>query len=182
MKLEIVTGMPSVVLRPLQVQDADELFLLVNQNRERLRAWLPWLDEAKTQTDQVTFIQRCSECALKGTEFHYAILVGGDIAGMVSFHHIDKRNRSATIGYWLAKSMTGQGIMTAAVKALIAEGFEDLELNRIQARVETSNDPSQAVCERAGFKKEGVLREAEWLYDHCVDITMNAVLKSEWRK
>ena len=118
----------------------------------------------------------------KETEFHYAILVGGDIAGMVSFHHIDKRNRSATIGYWLAKSMTGQGIMTAAVKALIMEGFEDLELNRIQARVETSNDPSQAVCERAGFKKEGVLREAEWLYDHYVDITMNAVLKSEWRK
>jgi ribosomal-protein-serine acetyltransferase len=78
--------------------------------------------------------------------------------------------------------MTGQGRMTAAVKALIAEGFEDLELNRIQARVETSNDPSQAVCERAGFKKEGVLREVEWLYDHYVDITMNAVLKSEWRK
>ena len=72
--------------------------------------------------------------------------------------------------------------MTAAVKALIAEGFEDLELNRIQARAATSNDPSQAICERADFKKEGVLLEAEWLYDHCVDITMNAVLKSEWRK
>jgi ribosomal-protein-serine acetyltransferase len=182
MKLEIVTEMPSVVLRPLQVQDADELFLLVNHNREHLRAWLPWLDEVKTQTDQVKFIQRCSECAAKGTEFHYAILVGGDIAGMVSFHHIDKRNRSATIGYWLAKSKTGQGIMTAAVKALVAEGFEDLELNRIQARVATSNDPSQAVCERAGFKKEGVLREAEWLYDHYDNLTMNAVLKSEWRK
>jgi hypothetical protein len=83
MKLEIVTEKPSVVLRPLQVQDADELFLLVNHNREYLRAWLPWLDEAKTQTDQVKFIQRCSECAAKGTEFHYAILVGGDIAGMV---------------------------------------------------------------------------------------------------
>jgi ribosomal-protein-serine acetyltransferase len=78
--------------------------------------------------------------------------------------------------------MTGQGIMTAAVKALVAEGFEDLELNRIQARVATSNDPSQAVCERAGLKKEGLLREAEWLYDHYVDVTLNAVLKSEWRK
>src|SRR5260221_10795184 len=157
MKLEIVTEMPSVALRPLQVQDADELFLLVNHNREYLRAWLPWVDDAKTQTDQVKFIQRCSECAAKGTEFHNAIFVGGDIAGLVSFHHFEKRNRCATIGYWLAKSMTGQGIMTAAVKALSAEGFEDLELNRIQARVPTSNDPSQAVCERAGLKKEGVL-------------------------
>ena len=132
--------------------------------------------------DQLKFINKCSERAAAGIEFHYGILVGGDIAGLVSFHHIEKRNRCATIGYWLAKSKTGQGIMTAAVKALVAEGFEDLELNRIQARVETSNDPSQAVCERAGLKKEGVLRQAEWLYDHHVDVTLNAVLKSEWRK
>ena len=68
MKLEIVTEMPCVVLRPLQVQDADELFLLVNHNREHLRAWLPWLDQAKTRDDQVKFIQRGSECAAKGTE------------------------------------------------------------------------------------------------------------------
>jgi RimJ/RimL family protein N-acetyltransferase len=86
---------------------------------------------------------------------------GGKIVGIISFNRIEKHNRCATMGYWLAKSQTGRGIMTAAVKALIAEGFEDLELNRIQARVATSNDPSQAVCERAGFKKEGVLREAE---------------------
>jgi ribosomal-protein-serine acetyltransferase len=107
---------------------------------------------------------------------------GGKIVGIISFNRIEKHNRCATMGYWLAKSQTGRGIMTAAVKAFIAEGFEDLELNRIQARVETSNDPSQAVCERAGLKKEGVLREAEWLYDHYVDVTLNAVLKSEWRK
>jgi hypothetical protein len=43
-------------------------------------------------------------------------------------------------------------------------------------------DPSQAVCERPGLKNEGVLREAEWLYDHYVALTMSAVLKSEWRK
>jgi ribosomal-protein-serine acetyltransferase len=86
------------------------------------------------------------------------------------------------MGYWLAKSQTGRGIMTAAVKALIAEGFENLGLNRIQARVATGNHPRQAVCERAGLKREGVLRQAEWLYDHYIDLTMNAVLKSEWRK
>jgi ribosomal-protein-serine acetyltransferase len=56
--------------------------------------------------------------------------------------------------------------MTAAVNALIDEGFQHLELNRIQARVATGNYPSQAVCDRLGLKKEGVLRQAEWLYDH----------------
>ena len=38
--------------------------------------------------------------------------------------------------------------MTAAVKALIDEGFKQLALNRIQARVATGNYQSQAVCDR----------------------------------
>ena len=84
------------------------------------------------------------------------------------------------MGYWLAKSHTARGYMTAAVKALIDDGFKHLELNRIQARVATDNYPSQAVCDRLGLKKEGVLRQAEWLYDHYVDLTMNSVLRSEW--
>jgi ribosomal-protein-serine acetyltransferase len=81
----------------------------------------------------------------------------------------------------LAKSKMSRGYMTAAVKALIDEGFQQLELNRIQARVATANFPSQAVCDRLGLKKEGVLRQAEWLYDHYVDLTMNSVLRSEWK-
>jgi ribosomal-protein-serine acetyltransferase len=72
--------------------------------------------------------------------------------------------------------------MTAAVRALIDDGFQHLELNRIQARVATANYPSQAVCDRLGLKKEGVLRQAEWLYDHYVDLTMNSVLRSEWNQ
>jgi hypothetical protein len=71
-----------------------------------------------------------------------------------------------TIGYWLAKSYTGRGFMTAAVKALINQGFQQLELNRIQARVATGNHVSQAVCNRLGLKSEGILRQAE-----CFTIT-----------
>ena len=78
------------------------------------------------------------------------------------------------MGYWLAKSQTGRGFMTVTVKALIDEGFQQLELNRIQARVATDNHRSQAVCDRSGPKKEGVLRQAEWLYDHYVDLTITA--------
>jgi ribosomal-protein-serine acetyltransferase len=101
---------------------------------------------------------------------------------MISFSSIEKHNRCATAGYWLAKSQTGRGLMTAALKALIAEGFQHLELNRIQALVATGNYPSQAVCDRAGLKKEGVLRQAGWLYDQYVDMTMNSILRTEWKE
>ena len=72
--------------------------------------------------------------------------------------------------------------MTSAVKALITAGFEYLGLNRIQARVAINNYQSQAVCDRAGFTKEGVLRQGEWLHDHYVDLTINGLLKPEWKR
>jgi ribosomal-protein-serine acetyltransferase len=177
---ETKTEIPSLKLRLLREEDAEELSLRVDQNREHLRQWMPWLDGAKDTSDQLNFIQRCSEGAAAGTAFHYALISGGEIVGIVSFNSVAKLNRCATMGYWLAKSQTGRGLMTVAVKALIDEGFQQLDLNRIQARVATDNNRSQAVCDRVDLKKEGVLRQAEWLYDHYVDLTMNSVLRSEW--
>jgi ribosomal-protein-serine acetyltransferase len=162
-------------------QDAEELYLRVDQNREHLRQWMPWLDETKSPSDTLNFVRRSLEGATAGTQYSYAILLGDEVVGVVGFNNIEKLNRCATMGYWLAKSKMGKGYVTAAVKALMDEGFQQLELNRIQARVATANYPSQAVCDRVGLKKEGVLRQAEWLYDHYVDLTMNSVLRAEWK-
>jgi ribosomal-protein-alanine N-acetyltransferase len=42
---------------------------------------------------------------------------------------------------------------------LISFGFEEMELNRIEATTHTENQRSQHVLEKLGFKKEGILRE-----------------------
>jgi ribosomal-protein-serine acetyltransferase len=106
---EIKTEIPSLKLRLLKEEHAEELSLRVDQNREYLRRWLPWLDEARDTSDQLKFIQRCSEGAAAGTTLHYAILSGGEIVGMVSFNNIEKLNRCATMGYWLAEAQTAKG-------------------------------------------------------------------------
>jgi RimJ/RimL family protein N-acetyltransferase len=117
---DIPTELPSVVLRLLKEEDAAELSLLVKQHREYLREWLCWADQPNNPADQLKFINTSSERAVAEMEFQYAILAGREIAGIVSFNNIQKRNRCATLGHWLAKPHTGRGIMTAAVKALIA--------------------------------------------------------------
>jgi ribosomal-protein-serine acetyltransferase len=178
---EIETEIPSLKLRLLKEEDAEELFLRNDQNRHHLRQWMPWLDETKSASDTLNFIRRSLEGATAGTQYSYTLLLDDELVGVVAFNNIEKLNRCATMGYWLAKSKMGRGYMTAAVKALMDEGFQQLELNRIQARVATANYPSQAVCARLGLKKEGVLRQAEWLYDHYVDLTMNSILRSEWK-
>jgi ribosomal-protein-serine acetyltransferase len=178
---EIKTEVPSLILRLLREEDAEELYLRVDQNREHLRWRASWVDGTTTKSDTLKFVRCCLESAVSGTGFHYALLLDSEIVGLVTFSSIEKINRCATMGYWLAKSQTGRGLMTTAAKTLISEGFRQLELNRIQARVATENYPSQAVCDRLGLKKEGILRQAEWANYHFVDLTMNSVLRSEWK-
>jgi ribosomal-protein-serine acetyltransferase len=177
---EIKTEIPSLRLRLVREEDAEELSLRINQNREHLRQWSSLVDETKTASDTLKFVHTCLEAAASGTGFRYALLLNREIIGSVTLNTIEKINRCATMGYWLAKSQTGKGLMTTAAKTLISEGFRQLELNRIEARVPTDNHPSQAVCDRAGLTKEGVLRQSQWLYDHFLDMTMNSVLRSEW--
>jgi ribosomal-protein-serine acetyltransferase len=72
--------------------------------------------------------------------------------------------------------------MTKGCQALISYAFNDLELNRIEIRCATGNRKSCAIPERLGFVKEGVVRQAEWLYDHFVDHIIYGMLASEWKK
>jgi ribosomal-protein-serine acetyltransferase len=179
---EIKTEIPSLILRLLREEDAEELYLRVDQNREHPRWRASWVDGTTTKSDTLKFVRTCLESAVSGTGFHYALLLDGEIIGLVTFNTIEKINRCATMGYWLAKSQTGRGLMTTAAKTLISEGFRQLELNRIQARIATENYSSQAVCDRLGLKKEGVLRQAEWVNDHFIDLIMYGVLRNEWKQ
>jgi len=55
-------------------------------------------------------------------------------------------------------------------------------LNRNDINRERQWDRSQAVCHRAGLKKEGVSRQPEWHYDHFLDMTVNSILMTEWKE
>ena len=93
--------MPSLILRLLREEDAEELFLRNDQNRDHLRQWMPWLDETKSASDTLNFIRRSLESATAGTQYHYTLLLDGGLVGVVAFNSIEKLN--ATMGYWLAK-------------------------------------------------------------------------------
>ena len=72
----------------------------------------------------------------------------GPIGG-IGFHtRTDELRHSAAIGYWLGKPFWGRSIMTNAVKAMTAYGFETLGLVRIDARVYKGNEASTRVLEK----------------------------------
>lgn len=97
----------------------------------------------------------------KPVEINLAIEINREVAGGLGLAKIDRINRNAEVGYWLAKKFWGKGVMTEALQEITRLGFEKLKLIRIYAYVFASNRASQRVLERAGFVLEGKLKRHE---------------------
>lgn len=179
--LLLLTDQPALRLRLLREENASDLFALVDRNRSWLRAWLPWIDGNTSAQHSLTFIKWMQGRHAEGYGFSCGLFFEGRLVGVAGPHVIDSQNRACQIGYWLDQAHTGRGLMISAVRALVAHAFTTMQLNRVEIRAATGNYASQAVCERLGFIREGVLRDAEWLYDHYVDLTVNSLLEREWR-
>lgn len=179
--LLLLTDQPALRLRLLREENASELFALVDRNRAWLRAWLPWIDGNTTPHHSLTFIQWMQGRHADGHGFSCGLFFEGRLIGVAGPHVIDSANRACQIGYWLDQAHTGRGLVTSAVRTLVVHAFTIMQLNRVEIRAATGNHASQAVCERLGFIREGVLRDAEWLYDHYVDLTVNSLLAREWQ-
>ena len=168
-------------LRELAMSDADGLFAVCDANRQFLRQWLPWLDRTRSVSDTRGFIENAIRQRDNNQGFQALILVRGSIAGLVGYHRIDWANRHTSLGYWLAESFQGRGLMTRSCQVLVDHAFAALNLHRLVIACAPGNARSQAIPKRLGFTFEGVMRENEWLYDHYVDHEIHSQLQSEWQ-
>jgi ribosomal-protein-serine acetyltransferase len=171
---------PDLFLELLHPRHNQKIFNLVDQNRVYLREWLPWVDSTKGVEDTNKFIFMTMQQYADDLGFQTCIMSQDRIAGVIGYHAINKAHHLGSIGYWLGKEFWGQGLMTKAAHRVVAEGFKNLALNRIEIRCATGNKRSRSVAERLGFKLEGVLRQPEWLYDHFVDHAVYAMLQEEY--
>ncbi len=107
---------------------------------------------------------------------------GARLAGVAGLHPVDWPNRQSALGYWIGPEHEGQGLVTLACRALLHMAFKEYGLHRMELRAATGNARSRAVAERLGFTLEGVVRGAEWLYDHYVDHAVYSLLEQEWHE
>jgi RimJ/RimL family protein N-acetyltransferase len=81
------------------------------------------------------------------------VYVGGS-----GLHSFDWSVPKCETGYWLRTGYTGQGLATEAIAAITAFAFSALGMRRVEALPDDENLASCRVCERTGYKLEGVLR------------------------
>ena len=91
----------------------------------------------------------------------WAIVVDGEAVGGIGIElHSDIERVSAEIGYWLGEAVWGRGIATEALRAVTAEAFARYELTRIYAVPFADHQASIRVLEKAGYVREGVMRQS----------------------
>ncbi len=170
-----------LVLRLLDEDDAAPLYALIDANRAHLRQWLPWVDNEQSVETARAFLRSAQRQYADNRGGQYGIWEREQLAGVVGQHPIDWGNRAGSLGYWLGAAFQGRGLMTRACRVLVTHMFRDLGLHRVEIRAAPGNRRSRAIPERLGFRQEGLLRDAEWLYAHYVDLVVYGMLAHEWQ-
>ena len=160
----------------------EEVYSVTDANREHLRVWLPWVDGVKSADDTRAFIRKALEQFARDDGFHAGVWEDGKYVGGVGFHWINRNNGFTEIGYWLARSAEGRGIMTAACRSMINHAFSIWKLNKVEIRCAGGNHRSRAVPKRLGFTEEGTLRQINKIGSTYHDIVVYGMLAGEWQR
>jgi len=169
-----------LVLRPLQGKDLDDLFEYT-QDEETAR-YVTWnANQAIEQAEQ--FLNYVLSNYEQGKEAPWAIVwkETGKMIGTIDFIHLLlDDNKQAELGYALSRQLWGKGIVTEAVARVMAYGFEELKLERIQARCMEGNIGSARVMEKVGMTYEGTLRRLIFIKEEFHDVKMYSMLRDEY--
>ncbi|AMP20476.1 hypothetical protein AZF37_04215 [endosymbiont 'TC1' of Trimyema compressum] len=113
-------------------------------------------------------------------EFVRAIDWEGEAVGTISLlRESDIYSLCGEAGYWLGEPFWGEGIMTKALKDIVAYGFETMGLVRIWAEVFAFNKGSARVLEKVGFLKEATLKSRIFKNGVVSDSYIYAIVKEK---
>ncbi len=103
----------------------------------------------------------------------------GQPIGSISVVHLNDQVASAEIGYCIGKAWWQQGITAEALDRVIRFLFDEVGMNRIEAKHDVNNPNSGKVMQRCGMTFEGIHRQADWNNQGLCDVACYAILKSE---
>jgi RimJ/RimL family protein N-acetyltransferase len=140
---------PGLVLRPLEMSDAEALFA-AHSDPHAHQYWSSAAHKSVAQTAAYIEDTIAVGHAWAITES------GGAALGRIALFQL--REGVADIGIIMRPDATGRGFASKALALVCEYGFDTLELHRIGADVDPDNSASLSLFFRAGFQREGLLR------------------------
>ncbi len=169
-----------LILRPLRMSDAQDLYAYARD--PQVSRHVLWSAHTSVMQSR-QFLRAAIRQYRKGLPGSFAITMkdSGRMIGTVGFVWVHPEYRSAEVGYSLNREYWNRGIMTEALRAVVAFGFDELRLNRIEAQHETENPASGRVMEHVGMQYEGTLRQRLMNKGKFVDVKLYAILRDDPR-
>jgi ribosomal-protein-alanine N-acetyltransferase len=152
----------NVVLRVPQMSDFGEWAALREASRDFLTPWEPiWPADDLTRASFRRRIKRYSEDQRSDLAYAFFVFRKHDdaLVGGLTLANVRRGCAQAgSLGYWMGAAYARQGLMTAAVKAVLPFVFATLKLHRVEAACIPANVASVRLLEKTGFSREGFAR------------------------
>lgn len=164
-----------LVLREIIDRDAEALFRVCS-DQEWLRLW--GFPVHRTVDDTRAVIAQLKQAYNDRTHLRWGICLRGsdEVIGSVGFYRFVRQHFRAETTYEQARSVSGNGYMTEALRAIVQYGFEHLELHSIEAGIDPDHPASIKVAERVGFQREGYLHENYYFQGRFYDTVLYTIL------
>lgn len=169
---------PRLLLRRIAVGDAADMFDYARREEvTRYLMWNPHTDIRMT-TDYLRYLQQRSRI---GDFYDWAVVErqSGRMIGTCGFSRFDFNHDVGEIGYVINPDFQGKGYATEAVERVIAFGFAQLPLHRIEAVFIEGNERSRRVMENVGMTFEGYRREGMLIKRAYRTVGVCSILRDE---
>jgi len=152
---------------------------------ERFRAWAaatPWWYGTGRVPDADAFLAEWGAHAFEGPATErgrvFVIEEKGEAAGAIAYNDIHPVHRACELEIVLNEAHTGKGCGPDALRALSDWLFASMDVHRVYAMPHADNPRAHRAYEKAGFTREGLLREAERFDGAFVDDVLYARVRS----
>ncbi|MFD2681762.1 GNAT family N-acetyltransferase [Bacillus seohaeanensis] len=168
-----------LILRQVTKEDASSLLNYLSNEDVMKHIGLEPFKSIDDALDEISWYQSIFE---KKTGIRWGITLKdqGEVIGSCGFLNLVSKHYRSEVGIELSEEHWGKGIASEALEAVIKYGFEQMNLQRIEALIEPPNLPSQKLVERQGFIREGLLRSYEFTVGKFDDLYMYSLLKQDF--
>jgi ribosomal-protein-alanine N-acetyltransferase len=172
-----------LVLREPRDEDAPALLAYYVRNDERFARWEPErVDDLDYHLRWIAW--RRGESALgRGRSFLALDPAANDaLAAIVNLYQIDHgASHSAVLGYSADGGYEGKGYASEAVQAVVKHAFETLQLHRVTANYQPTNERSAKLLRRLGFVVEGYARDMLYMRGTFRDHVLTSLANPAWQ-
>ncbi|MEO7664354.1 MAG: GNAT family protein [Candidatus Limnocylindrales bacterium] len=142
---------PRVVIRPLLADDRDAMATIL---AEPGVAWW-WVHSSIEETIAELYDE-------SDEEVHFAITVGGSVAGMIQFgEELTPDYRHASIDLFLGEAFQGRGLGPEAIRLVVRHLIDARGHHRLIIDPAVANARAIRAYESVGFRRVGVMRRYE---------------------